>query len=244
VLIDVLTIVWKESKEFIQGSSRAGTIARLAFPIALAGIFVPWRAGRAYVTGVTAMFGLLWILPMVAVSLTIDAIAGERERHTLESLLATQLSDQAILFGKLTASVIHAWAIMLASLLVGLVTVNLRRPAGALLLFSPAYLITLLSVGLLASILVCSLAVLVSVRAPTVRQAAQTFAYSFMGIFIAASFAVQSLAPSRRLAVEKLLTGRSEATTQLTAGLAVLAVDGMVVLAARRRFQRARLILD
>ena len=120
MLTDIFTILWKESREFLQGASRGSTIGRLVFPVALAGIFLPWRAGRAYVTGPAALFGLIWMLPMVAASLTVDSVAGERERHTLESLLATRISDQAVLLGKLAASVVYAWGLMLASLVVGL----------------------------------------------------------------------------------------------------------------------------
>jgi ABC-2 type transport system permease protein len=244
VISDILTIVWKESKEFMQGSSRASSVARFVFPIAVAGIFLPWRSGHAYVTGITAAFGLLWILPMVAVSFTVDAIAGERERHTLESLLATRLSDQAILFGKLAASVLYAWGMMLASLIVGLITVNLRQRNDALLLFSSTYAATLVIVSFLGSILVCGVAVFVSVRASTVRQAAQTLVYGSVAIIFGASFAAQALPLSWRLPVQRILLGTSSIGTQFVAGLIFVALDLAVLAAARYRFQRPRLVLD
>jgi ABC-2 type transport system permease protein len=244
VIADILTIVWKESKEFMQGSSRASSVARFVFPIAVAGIFLPWRSGRAYVTGITAAFGLLWMLPMVAVSFTVDAVAGERERHTLESLLATRLSDQAILFGKLAASVLYVWGMMLASLVVGLITVNLRQRHDALLLFSSTYAATLLIVSFLGSILVCGVAVFVSVRASTVRQAAQTLLYGYIAIIFGAIFAAQALPVSWRLPVRQILLGTSSIQSQFVAGLIFVALDLAVLAAARHRFQRPRLILD
>lgn len=244
MITDILTIVWKDSKEFMQGSSRASSVARFLFPIAVAGIFLPWRAGHAYVTGITAAFGLLWILPMVAVSFTVDAVAGERERHTLETLLATRLSDQAILFGKLAASVLYAWGMMLASLVVGLTTVNLRQRDDALLLFSSAYAATLVIVSFLGSILVCGVAVFVSVRASTVRQAAQTLVYGSIGIIFGAMFAAQALPVSWRLSVERFLLGTSSIRSQLVAGLIFVGLDVAVLAAARYRFRRSRLILE
>jgi ABC-2 type transport system permease protein len=244
MLTDIATIVWKESKEFIQGSSRGSSVARLLFPIALAGILLPWRSGRGYVTGTTALIGLFWILPMVAVSLTVDSVAGERERHTLESLLATRLSDQAVLFGKLAASVMYAWGMMLTSLVVGLITVNLRQRLGAPLLFSPAYAATLVIVSFLGAILVCGLAVLVSVRASTVRQAAQTFAYGSTGIIVGSVFGAQALPLSWRLMIVRILIGPYSIQAELVAGLIFVALDLAVLAAARHRFQRARLILD
>ena len=245
MLADIATIVWKESKEFIQGSSRGSSVSRLLFPIALAGILLPWRSGRGYVTGTTALIGLLWILPMVAVSLTVDSIAGERERHTLESLLATRLSDQAVLFGKLAASVVYAWGMMLTSLVVGLITVNLRqRPGAPLLLFTPAYAATLVLVSFLGAILVCGLAVLVSVRASTVRQAAQTFVYGSTGIIVGSVFGARALPLSWRLMIGRILIGPYSMQAELVAGLIFVALDLAVLAAARHRFQRARLILD
>ena len=244
MLTDILTIAWKESKEFVQGPSRASGLGRLLFPVLLAGVLMPWRAGRSYVTGPLAFIGLWWILPMVAVSLTVDAVAGERERHTLESLLATRLSDQAILYGKLTASVAYAWGMVLASLGLGLLTVNLRRQTGALLLFSPAYAIALVLASLLGSILVCGIAVLVSVRAATVRQAAQTFAYGSMAVIFGVVFGLQAVPAAWWTALEATLVGRDPTRAAVVALLALVALDAVVVAAARHRFQRARLILD
>jgi len=241
---DIITIVWKESKEFVQGSSKAGGIGRFVFPIVLAGILMPWRFGRAYVTGGAAFVGLVWILPMIAVSLTVDAIAGERERHTLESLLATRLSDAAILFGKLTASVLYAWGMMIASLIVGVVTVNVTRRSGTLLLFSPAHAATLVLFSLLSAILVCGIAVLLSVRAPTVRQAAQTFGFGFTAIVFATIFGFQALPISWRNTLQQMVSGDQVVRTGTIAGLVFIALDVVVVAVARKRFQRARLILD
>jgi ABC-2 type transport system permease protein len=244
MLADILTIVWKESKEFAQGSSRASTFLRLVFPITLAGIFLPWRTGRTYVTGPAAIFGLIWILPMVAVSITVDSVAGERERHTLESLLATRLPDQAVLFGKLAASVAYAWGMVLASLALGLVTTNLRQSRGPLLLFSPRYAVVLLVFSFLGSVLVCGIAVLVSVRAPTVRQAAQTFAYGSTAVIFGTLFGFQTLPATWRLAFQQRLVGSSLVQSEIVVGVILVALDLVVLAVARHRFQRARLILD
>jgi ABC-2 type transport system permease protein len=244
VLGDIVTIVWKESKEFLQGSSKASGISRLVFPIVLAGVLMPWRFGRAYVTGGAAFLGLVWILPMIAVSLTVDAIAGERERHTLESLLATRLSDAAILFGKIIASVLYAWGMMIVSLMLGVITVNLTRRGGPLLLFSPASAAALVVFSLLASTLACSVAVLVSVGAATVRQAAQTFGYGFTAIVFATIFGFQSLPVRWRITLVERLSTEHVLQTALIAGLVLLAMDIVVLAVAWNRFQRARLILD
>src|SRR5437868_8293881 len=106
MLEDVLTVVWKEFKEILQGSSRSrsGGLIRILIPIVLVGVLLPARNGAEYLRGPAPLLGLAWILPMVSISLTVDAFAGERERRTLETLLASRLSDEAILFGKLATS--------------------------------------------------------------------------------------------------------------------------------------------
>lgn len=52
-----------------------------------------------------------------------DAIAGERERHTLETLLASRIGYRAILPGKLIVTVGYAWGMALVGLLLSLVVI-------------------------------------------------------------------------------------------------------------------------
>jgi ABC-2 type transport system permease protein len=244
LITDIATIVWKESKESVQGSSKGGSLGRLAFPIVLAGIFVPLRLGSAYVTGGAAFLGVFWILPMIAGSLAIDMIAGERERHTLESLLATRLPDAAVVLGKIAASVLYACGMMIASLILGLLTVNLTREDEAILLFSPAYAAALVAFSFLAAIFVCGVAVLVSLRASTVRQAAQTFAYGFTGLLFATIFAIQALPASWRSAIAQMLGEGHRLGTALTLGAILMLLDVVVLVVASTRFRRPRLTLD
>lgn len=49
-------------------------------------------------------FPLVLTLTMVA-----DSFAGERERHALETLLASRLSDRAILLGEAAALTSYGW---------------------------------------------------------------------------------------------------------------------------------------
>ena len=64
-----------------------------------------------------------------------DSFAGERERHTLEPLLATPLSDRAILFGMISAAVGYGWGITLISMVIGLLATNLIPVHEDLLLY-------------------------------------------------------------------------------------------------------------
>ena len=122
MITDIITVARKELRELlIIGDPRGRSKFSLLIVIAIFGIVLPLQNGTDWITSpisiaVGAWIPLLWVSSIVA-----DSFAGERERHTLESLLATRLSDRAILFGKLLASLVFGllmtWTILLISLL-------------------------------------------------------------------------------------------------------------------------------
>src|SRR5205809_6110068 len=149
-------------------------------PIILLGIVIPWRAGPAYVDNtvalvVPALMPLLFVLVLVA-----DSFAGERERHTLETLLATRLSDQVILLGKMTAAVLYAWSVFVITLVVGLLGINVMYGRGHLIMFPMGRLVPTLIYDFLLAVLLSCIGVFVSLRAITVRQAMQTLNLGFL----------------------------------------------------------------
>ena len=173
---DLCTMIWKEWKEFFlqRGSSRKTMLISALLPIILLGIVIPWRAGPAYVDNtvalvVPALMPLLFVLVLVA-----DSFAGERERHTLETLLGTRLSDQVILLGKMTAAVLYAWAMFVITLAVAVLGINIMYGHGRLIMFPMSRLVPTLIYDFLLAVLLTCIGVFVSLRAPTVRQAMQT----------------------------------------------------------------------
>ena len=121
---DVLAVASKEWRALLGQRGFRGKTGIVLF-LAAFGIILPLQAGRAWITSPSLAIAWSWV-PMFLVSTVIaDAFAGERERHTLETLLATRLSDNAILFGKIVAAIGYAGAMTLASLLLGEVAVNL-----------------------------------------------------------------------------------------------------------------------
>lgn len=59
---------------------------------------------------------LLASLPLVlSAILIVESLAGERKRRTLEMLLASRLSEQAILLGKMSAAIVLGWIFLLAA---------------------------------------------------------------------------------------------------------------------------------
>src|SRR5512146_2273386 len=129
---DVLTMMWKETKLLQQGSGR-GRLWPLIFVLVF-GAIVPIQAGPAYVhTPIGVAFWML-IPPMLVSTWAADSFAGERERHTLETLLASRLSDRAILFGKIAVLAGFSWAMALVAMVLSLAGVNTAYWQGEVIL--------------------------------------------------------------------------------------------------------------
>ena len=98
---DILTVMWKESKGLLRyGDNRWKGIAILVTPIALFGILIPIQFREEWLTSGWSL-GVSFFTPLMLITSTIaESFAGERERHTLETLLASRLPDRAILLGK------------------------------------------------------------------------------------------------------------------------------------------------
>jgi ABC-2 type transport system permease protein len=127
---DIWTMIWKETKDSILQGGLSALIRPLLL-VGILGIGVPWRLGQQWLALSPLAMGLVLYGPFtVILSFVGDAIAGERERHTLETLLASRISDRAILLGKLIVTTGYAWSTALVGLLLGLVVANLSKGQG------------------------------------------------------------------------------------------------------------------
>ncbi|HSR34909.1 MAG TPA: ABC transporter permease, partial [Anaerolineae bacterium] len=173
MLDDILTVMWKERKSiFRHKGSRSRFLLVLLSPVLFAVVF-PWQWGADWVQEMPSVV-LSIIMSVILVGITIpESFAGERERHTLGTLLASRLPDRAILIGKLLVSIALAWGMTLVVLLLSLVTVNIAHGEGRLLLYSPTVAIADLVLSFLLATLFSGAGILVSMRTETVQQASQ-----------------------------------------------------------------------
>ncbi|MCX7683557.1 MAG: ABC transporter permease [Anaerolineae bacterium] len=243
-MTDLVTVMWKEWKEILSWGGHRGKLNLLAI-VGAFGIFLPLQMGRAWVESPLMLAYWAWVPLFLVVSVTADSFAGERERHTLETLLASRLSDQAILLGKIGAAVGYGAGITWLSLLVGLATINLAYgKAGKLLLYPPAAILGIVGFCLLGAGLAATAGVLVSLRATTVRQAQQTLSIAILVLLFLLVFGTQLLPAAWKTALAELVT-RIGTTYLLLFIAAVLAlIDLGLLIAARMRFRRAQLILE
>ena len=241
---DVGTIVWKEWKELFAGRGRRSTLLTTILPLAFVAIVLPVQFGPAWVSSGVMLATWAWLPLFLTVSVIADSFAGERERHTLETLLASRLSDRDILFGKIAAAVMYAWGLTLMMLVVALVTVNVVHGNGTLLLYSPAFAFAGVGVSLLAAVLAAGAGVLVSLRSPTARQAQQTVSVGVMLLLFVPLFGFQLLPDAWRAAVARTFAETDPTALVLAIAAALLLIDGALVAVASARFRRARLIVD
>jgi len=92
----------------------------VGIPLAILGIYLPWQNGPEWARTPLLPAALSWLPLLLVGALVADSFAGERERKTLETLLASRLSDRAILLGKIAALVSYGWGLALSSLVLSL----------------------------------------------------------------------------------------------------------------------------
>ncbi len=244
MIADIFTVASKELREiFTFGDARGRSKFSLLILILIFGIVIPMQNGRDWVESpinimVWGWMPFLWVSGIVA-----DLFAGERERHTLEALLATRLSDGSILFGKLLAALTYGftltWLIMLASL----VTINIGFGREGLLFYPLELTLGALVFSILISGLSASIGVLVSLRAGSVRQAQQMMSAGMLVLFL--PFMLMQFIPEGwRDAVGNILLNIAPVQAAVGIALVLLIVESILIVIARRLFQRSKLILD
>jgi ABC-2 type transport system permease protein len=247
MIADLWAVLWKELKELPlrQGRGLLGKspFSALVFPLVF-GVFLPWQMGHAWVESPSTLSYWAWVPLLLVTSVVADSFAGERERHTLETLLASRLPEPAILLGKVAAAVVYGWGMTMVSFLLGLVTVNVAHARGQLLLYPANVAAGVVVLSLLGAGLAASAGVLISLRAPTVRQAQQTLSLAILVLLFGGIYGLRALPPAWQAALLGPLerAGITQVVLVAAAGLVLL---NLVLLAlAMARFQRARLILD
>jgi ABC-2 type transport system permease protein len=244
MIADILTVAAKELREiFTFGDVRGRSKFSLLIFIGIFGVVIPLQTGREWVSSaasamVWAWMPFLWVSGVVA-----DLFAGERERHTLEALLATRLSDQAILFGKLLAAMAYGFILTWVIMLVSIVTVNISTARNGLLFYSPQMILAALLFSILVSGLSASIGVLVSLRAGSARQAQQMMSAGMLVLFL--PFLLIRYVPVAWLNYfERIAANTSPVLIFGYLVLTLVVIEAILVAIAMRLFQRSRLILD
>jgi ABC-2 type transport system permease protein len=230
-----MTLLWAVMrKELLEAlgdrHSFQGLLVQGGSVLITTGILVPWFAARSSLwLEAGAMVSLYVLFPAVFASfLAADAVAGELERGTLETLCATPVSDGTLLFGKALTAVVLAVALSYLSQALGLLIVNLHGHRPGLFLPSVRVLVATLGGAPTAALLTTALALGVSCRVHVARAAQQVCVIFNLLLFFVGVEVVT------RLPLPSGLTGMF-----LLEGVTLLA--GVVTLIlVRARFRRER----
>ncbi|MGH7295551.1 MAG: ABC transporter permease subunit [Polyangiaceae bacterium] len=175
----------KELREVLgERQSRRGGFVQAIIIVAVMGVLYPlstvsfWRSAHPLAIVYFAFFP-----GMLAVTVAADAFAGERERKTLETLLAMPIGEWAVLAGKAGAAVIWALAVTAVAFGCAVVTVNVAGHAPGLFLPAPVLVAGALLGALAASSLLTGIAILMSMRVAVARSAQQMTALLSLVVF-------------------------------------------------------------
>jgi ABC-2 type transport system permease protein len=242
---DVWTVVWKEWREFRDQllSLRRGGLSALILALIL-GVVAPVQLGPEWVHSRIIVAYWPFLAATMVSSLIADSVAGERERHTLETLLASRLSDSAIVIGKIVAAVFYGVGFAAANLVIGLVAVNIAHPESAPILFAAQRLTATLVLTILASLLMAGIGVFISLRASTVKQAQQAFGIAIIVLTMGPLLGFNALSYEMRVRLAARVGALGETTVELYAVALLGILSFLVIAGALVRFRRGKLALD
>lgn len=244
MLADIWTVMAKELREiFVAGGyGKRGLIGLLIF-IGIFGVLIPLIDGRQWVESPMNIPTVSLLAFVIVPRMVADSFAGERERHTLETLLASRLSDLGILLGKIGAAIAFGCGLTWLVVCIGWLTVNVAYGRSGLMLISPMAFIGIVGFTVLICGAVASVGVIVSLRSPTVRDAQQTFSLLWFLVFISI-IASPFLPPKWTAPVARWLLFASEGEKILVAAGILLGLNLILITIAILRFRRSRLLLD
>lgn len=247
MIADILAVMWKEWRELF--TTRGGLSQRqggwtIVLALGVFGVFLPLQFSASWLTSIWTVFWVVFVTTFWTVAYVADTFAGERERHTLETLLASRLSDAAILLGKLLTIVAYVWGQVLACLLLGAVTVNVVHWTGQIQFYRASVGLGAAGLGLLGAGLMAGLGILLSLHAATARQAQQRLLVPMTVLMLLPSLATIILpADQQQRLFQSLMTADVTRSVLVILGVLLVADTGLIALALAR-FQRSRLVTD
>lgn len=236
---DIKTLIWKEIKVQFRGSAKKSNFLwQLLAPITLASVF-PITWGPDWVKEFPPLI-IAFITPaLIAAAMIPDSFAGERERHTLDTLLASCLPDRAILLGKMLPAIIIGWGAALLINLISLIVVNLFHGSTGFLFYSPNIAGGILFLSFLSATLMAGSGVLTSLTAATAQEAGQ----KLMMFILIPAMALQIIPMLFMDQILGIITTLDGEQILIVFGASLLAVDLLILLIASNKFQRTELYL-
>jgi ABC-type Na+ efflux pump permease subunit len=172
------------------------------------------------------------IIPiMLSGVIAANSVAGEKERRSLETLMYTPLSNKEFVLGKLLTSFLPSMAVTLLSFFAYFAVANGAWFAfrGSFVLNALSWLPALLLLCPAASLMALGATLLVSIKAKTFLEAQQSSSLIVLPCVVFVAAQLGGLVVISPMAIA-------------AAGLALLAIDYVLILRVAPRFDRERLI--
>ena len=196
-MTDILTVARKELREIVGGGSGRKGLFRELFFVFLFGVFFPLSQAEAWRSGAVPTVFVFMIPLFLAGPYIADTFAGERERKTLETLLATRLPDSSIYLGKILAVCTYAWAVTQLILLASLLALNLAGGAaaesGRWFVYQTPVWVGALAESFASALFISGIGTFISLRSETVRAAHQAMMLPLFVLIFGGSFGLGAL---------------------------------------------------
>ena len=160
------------------------------------------------------------------------------------SLIINSSGSKGILFGKIATAISYGWGIALATVLIGLLSVNLAHGGDGLLMYKLNMGLGIILSSMLSAGLSAGVGVLVSLRASSVRQAQQTLGLAIILILFIPMFGIQALPRSAQMEIAKIFLKLGSWTVLSILLIILFGLNIALFGVAMARFQRNKLIID
>lgn len=210
------------------------------------GFYEPLRIGPEWLQSNTMVISISLLIPFITIGfISPYSFVGERMRGTLEPLLASPVSDQAILFGKIGIAILFGWGVTLIVMLLGLGVINIFLANGNFLFYLPELAMPTLLLSLLFSILVATIGTNSSLYAKTILEAQRILVTTlFIPILLPSFFLSPFMPEDWKVLIVQIITQLGTNTLLLIFIVLLFIVDGIFMVIAQIRFNRKLLILE
>ena len=209
-------------------------------------VYEPLKIGPDWLQSPIMMFSVSVLIPFITIGfISPYSFVGERMRGTLEPLLATPVSDKAILFGKIGIAVLYGLGVTLANMLLGLVLDQPFLCKWQVAALSPGIMIPTFLLSLFFSILVATLGTQSSFYAKTLLVAQRKLVMLIFIPMMLPAFFLGPLIPGDWKVIIIQITAQLGATHLLLFLIILLLwVDGIFIFIAKTQFHRKLLLLE
>ncbi len=246
---DISTVAWKELSQLRPGHGGQRGLAGAVALMLIVSVAIPFSAGSAKFGGLGVMAVGLMIAAMWVLTSVPDSFAGERDHRTLETLLATRLPADAILAGKMLATVVTATALGTVSIVLSVIASDMGTAVhgdpGDAISVPWLYMGAGVVLAMLAAFALTNVGILVALRASSAMVAMRALGVGLAAVAFGISSGIHALphgASSDLADVAADIGSLSPWLLAVGAALVFVLLNAALFALTRARFTRPKLV--